>query len=242
VPEENEVEMEPTESVDNPEASTEVLEEPGDLYTVKIDGEEQQVTLEELQNGYQRGADYTRKTQAVAEERDRLRQAEALMTAVQEDPAGTIQALSKSFGVDNPIQTESSMEDWEEVDPNIARIAALEQKIEQQEAVQRKLDLEREVNALQEEYGEFDTDELLGHALKHRIGNLEAAFKHWRFDQTQDALSKLQAEQEITEKKRDAAVVTPGGSTQAGTEPSPMSSPPLSVREAFERAKQELST
>ena len=164
------------------------------------------------------------------------------MTAVQEDPAGTIQALSKSFGVDNPIQTESSMEDWEEVDPNIARIAALEQKIEQQEAVQRKLDLEREVNALQEEYGEFDTDELLGHALKHRIGNLEAAFKHWRFDQTQDALSKLQAEQEITEKKRDAAVVTPGGSTQAGTEPSPMSSPPLSVREAFERAKQELST
>ncbi len=242
MPEENEVEMEPTESVDNPEASTEVLEEPGDLYTVKIDGEEQQVTLEELQNGYQRGADYTRKTQAVAEERDRLRQAEALMTAVQEDPAGTIQALSKSFGVDNPIQTESSMEDWEEVDPNIARIAALEQKIEQQEAVQRKLDLEREVNALQEEYGEFDTDELLGHALKHRIGNLEAAFKHWRFDQTQDALSKLQAEQEITEKKRDAAVVTPGGSTQAGTEPSPMSSPPLSVREAFERAKQELST
>ncbi len=242
MPEENEVEMEPTESVDNPEASTEVLEEPGDLYTVKIDGEEQQVTLEELQNGYQRGADYTRKTQAVAEERDRLRQAEALMTAVQEDPAGTIQALSKSFGVDNPIQTESSMEDWEEVDPNIARIAALEQKIEQQEAVQRKLDLEREVNALQEEYGEFDTDELLGHALKHRIGNLEAAFKHWCFDQTQDALSKLQAEQEITEKKRDAAVVTPGGSTQAGTEPSPMSSPPLSVREAFERAKQELST
>lgn len=242
MPEENEVEMEPTESVDNPEASTEVLEEPGDLYTVKIDGEEQQVTLEELQNGYQRGADYTRKTQAVAEERDRLRQAEALMTAVQEDPAGTIQALSKSFGLDNPIQTESSMEDWEEVDPNVARIAALEQKIEQQEAVQRKLDLEREVNALQEEYGEFDTDELLGHALKHRIGNLEAAFKHWRFDQTQDALSKLQAEQEITEKKRDAAVVTPGGSTQAGTEPSPMSSPPLSVREAFERAKQELST
>lgn len=242
MPEENEVEMEPTESVDNPEASTEVLEEPGDLYTVKIDGAEQQVTLEELQNGYQRGADYTRKTQAVAEERDRLRQAEALMTAVQEDPAGTIQALSKSFGVDNPIQTESSMEDWEEVDPNVARIAALEQKIEQQEAVQRKLDLEREVNALQEEYGEFDTDELLGHALKHRIGNLEAAFKHWRFDQTQDALSKLQAEQEITEKKRDAAVVTPGGSTQAGTEPSPMSSPPLSVREAFERAKQELST
>jgi len=242
VPEENEVQMESTDIVDNPEASIEVLEEPGDLYTVKIDGEEQQVTLEELQNGYQRGADYTRKTQLVAEERDRLRQAEAVMNAIQEDPAGTIQALSKSFGVDNPMQTESATDDWEDVDPSVARIAALEQKLEQQEARERKQDLERQVNVLQEEYGEFDTDELLGHALKHRIGNLEAAFKHWRFDQTQDALSKLQAEQEITEKKRGAAVVTPGGSTQVGTEQSPTSSPPSSIREAFERAKQELST
>ena len=39
------------------------------LYTIKVDGEEQEVTLEELQNGYSRQRDYTRKTQELAEQR-----------------------------------------------------------------------------------------------------------------------------------------------------------------------------
>lgn len=42
------------------------------LYTVKIDGKEEQVTLDELRNGYQRTADYTRKTMALAQERNQL--------------------------------------------------------------------------------------------------------------------------------------------------------------------------
>lgn len=41
-------------------------------YTVKVDGEEQEVTLDELVRGYQRNADYTRKTMKVAEERREL--------------------------------------------------------------------------------------------------------------------------------------------------------------------------
>ena len=66
MPEETEA-IESTQTVDNLETSTEVPEEP--TYAVKIGGEEQQVTLEELQNGYQRQADYTRKTQEIATER-----------------------------------------------------------------------------------------------------------------------------------------------------------------------------
>jgi len=69
-----------TESLDE-EAQEEVLaeeestveeEEEGDqepLYTVKIDGEEVEVPLSELQQGYSRNADYTKKTQALAEQR-----------------------------------------------------------------------------------------------------------------------------------------------------------------------------
>lgn len=41
-------------------------------YAVKVDGEEQEVTLDELVRGYQRNADYTRKTMKVAEERREL--------------------------------------------------------------------------------------------------------------------------------------------------------------------------
>lgn len=44
------------------------------LYTVKIDGKEAQVPLKELVNGYQRQADYTRKTMALQAERQSLHQ------------------------------------------------------------------------------------------------------------------------------------------------------------------------
>lgn len=41
----------------------------GQLYTVKVDGKEAQVPLTELINGYQRTADYTRKSMALADQR-----------------------------------------------------------------------------------------------------------------------------------------------------------------------------
>ena len=52
------------------EEQTEVEEElQPDVYTVKIDGVEQEVTLDELRNGYSRQQDYTRKTQELAQKR-----------------------------------------------------------------------------------------------------------------------------------------------------------------------------
>jgi len=97
--------MEATESAaaDTPEVSSEATTEPGDAYTVKVDGEESQVSLSELQDGYQRQADYTRKTQELAEERQRLQQAEAIASALETDPAGTIAALSSAFGVTDTL-------------------------------------------------------------------------------------------------------------------------------------------
>lgn len=57
---------------------------PGQLITVKVDGEELQVPLEELKNGYQRQADYTRKSMALAEQRKAVA-AEVQQTRVQRD-------------------------------------------------------------------------------------------------------------------------------------------------------------
>ena len=51
------------------------LEQPTS-YTVKIDGEEVAVTLEELQSGYSRQQDYTRKTQELAQQRKAIEQAQ----------------------------------------------------------------------------------------------------------------------------------------------------------------------
>ena len=54
-------------------------EEQPQVFTVKVDGKEVEVTLEELQKGYSRTQDYTRKTQQIAEVR---KNAEAELQAV----------------------------------------------------------------------------------------------------------------------------------------------------------------
>ena len=54
---------------DNPPEVLDVSDKLDKLVTVKIDGKEEQVTLKEALNGYQRTADYTRKSMALAEDR-----------------------------------------------------------------------------------------------------------------------------------------------------------------------------
>jgi hypothetical protein len=132
-------------------------------------------------------------------------------------------------------------DEWEDEDPTAKRLAHLEQKIEKQEAAQRQQVIENEVLKLQEKYGEFDSRELLNHALKNQIPNLDAAYAHWQFNDVKSTADKLQKEQEITNQKREAAVVTAGGSTQSGTQPK-SEGKAGSIREAFELAKKQLST
>ena len=64
--EEGQAEEETEEEV---EEEFEVVAEEDLKYTIKVDGEELEVGIDELKNGYQRQADYTRKSQALAEQR-----------------------------------------------------------------------------------------------------------------------------------------------------------------------------
>ena len=74
-PEEGQVEAEAEEEVseevesEESEEELEIVAEEDLKYTIKVDGEELEVGIEELKNGYQRQADYTRKSQALAEQR-----------------------------------------------------------------------------------------------------------------------------------------------------------------------------
>jgi len=79
---EEQVEAEATEdSYEVDESEDEVGEEEQEQeqpkYRVKVSGEELEVTLDELVNGYQREADYTKKTQTLAEARKNLEQDKA---------------------------------------------------------------------------------------------------------------------------------------------------------------------
>lgn len=77
--------IEPDKKEEKPVA-TEEPEQKGEaekpqLFKVKVDGEDVEVTLDELLNGYSRRADYTKKTMAVAQERKSL---EALKADIDE--------------------------------------------------------------------------------------------------------------------------------------------------------------
>ena len=232
-----------TVTADSPDSSVEVLGEPvGDGYTVKVDGVEEQVSLNELRDGYQRQADYTRKTQELASERGRLQQAEAIVNSLEADPAGTLAALGDAFGVGGTAaQPTGSVDPWDEPDPSEQRIASLEARLADQDRLQRRQQVEKQVDQLKEIYGDFNAPELYQHALTHKIGNLEAALTHMRYNDVAAKASKLEQDKERTEAKRGASGVEPSGSKQAGsaTEPVKMVS---SIREAFMDAKRSLSS
>jgi hypothetical protein len=72
------------EADDGQDADSDYDEEPdqqAELYTVKVNGEEIQVTLDELLNGYSRQSDYTRKSQEIAERRKAIEAMESEISA-----------------------------------------------------------------------------------------------------------------------------------------------------------------
>ena len=104
----DEVEEETLEATDDEQSGDEeegideevVETETPPVYTVKIDGNEQEVTLDELRNGYQRQADYTRKSQSLAEQRKAY---ESNLEAVQSERgqyAKALETLSTQQGAD----------------------------------------------------------------------------------------------------------------------------------------------
>ena len=83
-------------------------EEQPQVFTVKVDGKEVEVTLDELQKGYSRTQDYTRKTQQIAETRKQVEAEAAAIRAEREQYAQLLVALQQ--------QIESANEqpvDWE---------------------------------------------------------------------------------------------------------------------------------
>jgi hypothetical protein len=85
------------ESDDQEEA--EAPEEQPVLYSVKVAGEEVQVTLDEALKGYSREQDYTRKTQALAEE---SKAEKAAIAAARDEYLGKLQAVQQIIEANQP--------------------------------------------------------------------------------------------------------------------------------------------
>jgi hypothetical protein len=203
---------------------------------LQVNGEEIVVPLQEALAGYQRQADYTRKTQELSEQRKQVEFAATLAQSLEQDPAGTLQALQQHYGVAG--QPSAEEDEW--LDPAEKQLRQLEQRIaafEQQKAMD---ELTRTIDKLQSKYGEdFNPDEVVAKAIATGVTDLEAVFKQIAFDKVYSKASesskKLAEEQARVQAKRSATIVSAGTSSKGG---SPVTTAqPKTVFEAYEQAK-----
>lgn len=242
-PEEGQVTESVEAEVETPEQEPELFDytEVSDKFVkLQVDGEEVMVPVKEALAGYQRQADYTRKTQEISEQRKNLEYAMALQEALLSDPANTIRILQEQYGQETTLDDEDL---WE--DPAAAQLKSLEKRLEQFEQQRAMDELTRTIDSLQSKYGDdFNADEVVAKALATGATDLEAVFKQIAFDKVyakaNQANAKLAKEQERLEAKRGAAIVSSASSAK-GTS-APASAPPKTVFEAFEQAKRQLGS
>jgi hypothetical protein len=202
----------------------------GDKYVkVKVDGTELDVPLKEALSGYQRQADYTRKTQELASQRENLQRAATIAEALERDPLATLDVLGRYYGANQPFANQQAVpQEPEFTDPLERQVWELNQKIASFEQLQAQQELEREVSRLQSQYPDFNPVEVISTALQAGTDNLEAVYKQMAYDKlVREVQTYRQASQVITdqnksveEAKRQAAFVAGGASANgAGTEP-----------------------
>jgi hypothetical protein len=105
--EEDESGVEDAPDEESPEEQSEEQEEQEEqeqpqTFTVKVDGKEVTVTLDELQKGYSRTQDYTRKTQQIAEVRKQVEQETQAVRAEREQYAQLLGALQAQLQSSEP--------------------------------------------------------------------------------------------------------------------------------------------
>jgi len=192
VPEEQEAEaveqeyeaQESEESEDYAEEATE--EEPTPTYRVKVGKEEVEVPLDELLKGYSRTADYTRKTQEIAEtrkaveaERAKIEEANKLRDVYAQRLSVIEQMLNQDSGEDlatlketDPIGYATRVAEQVEREKQLAAVRAEQQRISQQQQAEHgerlKAHLAQEAQKLADAIPEI-ADPVKGAAVKADI-------------------------------------------------------------------------
>ena len=216
---------------------------------IKLDGEDLEVPLSEALAGYQRQADYTRKTQELAQQKEQFQFATALQSALDNDPAATIDLLSKHYGISRQAVSEmiADGEDFDSLDPTEQKYRELDKRLASFEDYQSKQEIEREVQRLKSKYEDFNINEVVTSALRLNSTDLEGTYKQIAFDkmmakaelERQAREVQQQKENSLLESKRQASVVSGGSSATANTT-SESFEPITSVAEAWAAAKRSM--
>ena len=231
---------------------------------VKVDGQDVEVPLQEALQGYSRTADYTRKTQELATQRQQNEYALAVQRALQAQPAETLRLLSRQYGVnlEAPAQSPPPPAGWEQPsydDGDDAFTDPLEWRINQQQRMidqlslaeqQREADrqLQMAIGGLQRRYQADDSivREVIGVALQSGMGpaSFEMIYKNIAYDRDQQARAAAMAERQAQEAQREAAktrgqqLIGNGGSANGANASTPGGTPDgrMSIHEAYDAA------
>jgi ribosomal protein L39E len=185
---EDETEYDETEEVEDSDSDEEDYEEeatqelPEDLTVkVKVDGQEVEVTLAELRNGYSRTADYTRKATALAEQR---KAAEAEIEAIRAERAQYAQMLPI---LQQQIQQQNAAEpDWDTLyDEDPIEAAKLERhwRRTKEEQTQRLAAIQAEQKRLAEEDAKQRTQQMQA-VIQAERARLPEVIPEWKDEAT----------------------------------------------------------
>ena len=150
-------------SAEEAESQEEVVEELP-KYRVKVSGEEVEVSLDELLNGYSRTADYQKKTQSLAEQRkaveaDRVKIAQAAQT--RETYAQRLQVIEQllqqqdqgldlaSLKSEDPIAYAVAMGEKMERDKQLQAVQMERQRVQQEQQSHQQAQLQKHIQAEQ---------------------------------------------------------------------------------------------
>ena len=122
---------------DNAEVQEDDSQEEEPSYVIKAAGEEKEVPLSELIKGYQLGADYTKKTTEVAEQRKLV---EAERAAIEEAKYARDSYAQRLQAIDNFLTSQMPQEDLQSLKENdpigyAVKVAELSEKKEQLQAI-----------------------------------------------------------------------------------------------------------
>lgn len=191
----------------------------GDLHEVKVNGETFEVTLQELKNGYQRQADYTRSKQELAAEQERLTKAATLWDALESDYVGTVQALMARSGIKGKVAPKGAAPAEQDIEAIVA--AKLEEKLaadpriqafEQEQSLRQ---LETIFDAVQKEFNiqltQGDKQAVLERA--DQLGNYDLRYVTW---------TMLQESERYQAQQRNVELVSTGKGRGSGADAEPI--------------------
>jgi hypothetical protein len=207
------------------------IDDPDNRFTrVRVADEDIEVPYSELVKGYSRTADYTRKTQELAQQRQEAEFGIQLQRALQSNPQATIRYLAEQAGLAIPAPQQPAAAEPEEeyADPLEREVRAERQArlVLEQRLNQREMDehVERTVNGLRSQFNATDDDirDVIQVAMANNypVDALPMIYKAITLDKLQarvTAANAAKAERDAAETRRKAAAATASQVISQGT-------------------------